>query len=337
MDAAPSTPGSNRLPTDVRDADGVQSPTKTTRTETEPSNADLMALMNAQFDRTENTKEMFLHRQQRAEASDSKINAIESKLKDLETRKTTDDDARVRLENDLTAQVKRTRISFDTLKKDADSKAKQLTELNRKVQEVSIINAGAPTPGVALTATRAEEMSTTAIIGGFGRYLPEQVFLHRFNQFVRPRILPDILQCGEVDSPFLVGSSIQFRATSVSAARSLVSSERTASISLKDNDLDMRIYATMQKTREQKDRTQQLMKMGEKVQSYYNGAHCETNMTVCWRSAGIVVGGKRICTVGRDSVLHRLARRPVQRRRDTIRRNIVDLVKVDVGGGGRSA
>lgn len=71
----------------------------------------------------------------------------------------------------------------------------------------------------------------------------------------------------------------------------------------------MRIYATMQITQEQKDRTSRLMKMGEKVQNFYNGGHCETYKTVCWRYAGIVV----------------------------IKRNIADLIRIDVEGGGRSA
>lgn len=293
MEQAPTTPvGGSKRPRG--DEKGAQSPSKTTKTATDsagPSTADMMAFMKMQSDRNErNTKEMILHLAQRAEATDSKIASLETRFDEATGRLD-------RLEGDLSAEVKKMRISFDAVKRDAEVKAKKLQELQNRIHESATSSSSAPGP----PTTRSNEDMATAIIGGLGKDLPTQVLISKFNQFARPVPTDEMASGSIAEAPFLTGSSVQFKASSTSVARSVASAVRSASIVVKQNNQEYKVYATMLKTEDRKDRMRRLMKLGDKPQTYFSEPHCETYATVCWRSSEIVNNGKRVCKLARDN------------------------------------
>lgn len=125
-------------------------------------------------------------------------------------------------------------------------------------------------------------MATTAIIASFGWHLPSQVLLHRFGQYVKPHLSEDLVNAGEIDAPYFVGSFLHFRASSSAAARQVAAAARSAGVVIKEGGTEARICATMkQKTKEQKDRTCHLIKLGEKIQSFFTGSQAETYRAVC--------------------------------------------------------
>lgn len=136
------------------------------------------------------------------------------------------------------------------------------------------------------------------MIGGFRRDPPKAHILKVREKVLQPRLVEnfDDMSGLEAYCPYLLSSVLFLRCGSPREARAAVGFLRASSLRVKLNNEELSLWFTLQKTKEQKDRSKRLMRMAACVQANFLGniTPTETFKFVCWKSGSIVALDMRI-------------------------------------------
>lgn len=134
-------------------------------------------------------------------------------------------------------------------------------------------------------------------VQGFQRETPQGVIMKVYNKVIKPRLDSRFdMSPWDVRSPYMLSSQLHIKCSSPVQARQVVAALREAPLRCKAQGADVELYANLQKTQTQKDRSRRLMRMTAKILSF-STTTAKTTPTwklVCWRSASIVVDNFRI-------------------------------------------
>lgn len=251
----------------------------------DPSNGQLMEFMQAMFDRQGKTQrdliDLISERVQRAEGA---IRQVDTRLSDWQDR--------------YDRRLTEMQGNIDNMELAAAGRAyredaAKMTSIERKMSQ----HQSQSQPPTSASGSRQDEF--LVIIGGFRQEAPREEIQTFWDQNIVPKMRPVwAMDHDELDIPYLLGSVVHLRFSSQLLALRCMSAFRSAALTFQDegHDEPIKIWATLRKSKEHQAKNRRLMRTAAMFQQYNRLSNgMDTYKLVCWRSACIVVGSRRIC------------------------------------------
>lgn len=286
----PEDPGA---PAIILEAEGFQSPPKTSRllgmassSSGQPSSADLMSLMVKMMEKHDATaaqNDLLLKTiMGRVDSHDDALTKMARKVEELN-----DNMDNIELGH-LAEGIPEEKIA--KMEKDIADRMEAKMEAMMAALEQEMRAKGPPAvPPRAPQATAGTD-ADTVVIGGVHRDTPKQQILKVWERVVLPKLRQkfDLAGC-EAYCPYLLSLVLFCRCSSPRLARQIVAYLRSCSPRTRLNNDEFGLWASPQKTREQKDRARRLMRLASCLQGFFHpgAAATETYKLVCWRSGTV--------------------------------------------------
>lgn len=291
--------------------DDGATPVKTSRKMKEPSNADLMDFLRDMREQQNETSGRLeaMHRKQdetsahldhmykivtqRIDNHDGELARVSRAVADLNEK----------IDNMELSGVAQADPSMETrLKSMEEEMARRLAlleqEMIKKGPPEEPERRGPPPPSAG--------ESDTVVIGGFKRDTPKGQIIKVYERVIMSHLQRRFvdLSSWEVYCPYLLSSVLLIRCPSASLARQAVSFLRGTPLRCKLGSEDISLWTTLQKNREQKDRSRRLMRMAAALQALFvpDAPQQETYKLVCWKSGTIVAFDRRVAQLRDETV-----------------------------------
>lgn len=282
------------------------SPMKTAKQrqkDVEPTNADLLTFMRHMQASQESSMKAMAARLDSAEArltgieehATSRLDILESRLEGMELAEGLDKTARMRvaaLEKTMKDNVGRLEQQFKEAKASASA-------------------SGSSTSAPRTRGSTSQDFEPLVKIGGFEQETPRGAIESAWTTHIRPVMekLTDIGNIVEVKAPYMLSSQLWLRFGDLSQAHSFLATLRKQDIVFKLNNYEVKVWGTLQKPKEVRDRNKRLLRVAEVLMQHTKvgiDISKDTFKNICWRSGTIVLANRRIAKVVQEGSTYSL-------------------------------